>query len=93
MTTLSDLGVKPIEAVGKEFDANFHNAVMHVDDESKGENEITYEGDNTTSVFDYALSVVPSFGNLAVYAITNWLVKTVINLPKILYYVIKTDTF
>ncbi len=59
----------------------------------QGENEITFEGDNTTSEFDYYLGVIPSFGNLAVYAITNWLVKTVINLPKILYYVIKTDTF
>ena len=27
---LEDLGVKPIEAVGKEFDPNFHNAVMQV---------------------------------------------------------------
>ena len=31
--TLDDLGVKPIEAVGKPFDPNFHNAVMHVEDE------------------------------------------------------------
>ena len=30
---------KPIEAVGKEFDPNFHNAVMHVEDEELGENE------------------------------------------------------
>jgi len=37
------LGVKPIEAVGKKFDANFHNAVMHVDDESRGEGEIVEE--------------------------------------------------
>ena len=33
---LTDLGVTAIEAVGKEFDPNFHNAVMHVDDESVG---------------------------------------------------------
>lgn len=32
--TLDDLGVKPIEAVGKPFDPNFHNAVMHVEDEN-----------------------------------------------------------
>ena len=32
-TTLDDLGVKPIEAVGKEFNPDFHNAVMHVEDE------------------------------------------------------------
>ena len=30
--------MKPIEAVGKEFDPNLHNAVMHVEDESVGEN-------------------------------------------------------
>lgn len=43
MTTLTDLGVKPIEAVGKEFDSNFHNAVMHVDDETVGENIVVDE--------------------------------------------------
>ena len=40
MTTLTDLGVTPIEAVGKEFDPNLHNAVMHVEDESVGENSV-----------------------------------------------------
>lgn len=33
MTTLEGVGVKPIEAVGQEFDPDFHNAVMHVEDE------------------------------------------------------------
>ena len=37
------MGVKPIEAVGKEFDPNFHNAVMHVEDESVGENIVVEE--------------------------------------------------
>lgn len=41
--TLDDLGVKPIEAVGKEFDPNFHNAVMHIDDDSLGENIVAQE--------------------------------------------------
>ena len=41
--TLDDLGVKPIEAVGKEFDPNFHNAVMHIDDENFGENVVAEE--------------------------------------------------
>lgn len=41
--TLDDLGVKPIEAVGKPFDPNFHNAVMHVDDENLGENVVAEE--------------------------------------------------
>ncbi len=58
-----------------------------------GMNTPTFEGDNTTSVFDYALSVIPSFLGLASYAFTDWLVTTLINLPKIIYYVIKTDTF
>ncbi|HIV17387.1 MAG TPA: nucleotide exchange factor GrpE [Candidatus Alectryocaccobium stercorigallinarum] len=43
MTLLADLGVTPIEAVGKEFDPNFHNAVMHIDDEELGENIIAEE--------------------------------------------------
>ena len=41
--TLDDLGVKPIEAVGKPFDPNFHNAVMHVEDEEVGENIVVEE--------------------------------------------------
>ena len=41
--TLEDTGVKAIEAVGKEFDPNFHNAVMHVEDESLGENIVAEE--------------------------------------------------
>lgn len=38
MTVLTDLGVAPIEAAGKEFDPNLHNAVMHIEDEELGEN-------------------------------------------------------
>lgn len=37
------LGVEEIEAVGKTFDPNYHNAVMHVDDDEKGESEIVEE--------------------------------------------------
>ena len=40
MTTLEEVGVKPIEAVGNEFNPDFHNAVMHVEDEAAGENTI-----------------------------------------------------
>lgn len=43
MTTLDELGVKPIEAVGQEFNPDFHNAVMHVEDEEAGENIIVEE--------------------------------------------------
>ena len=34
------LNVSEIEALGKTFDPNFHNAVFHIDDESYGEQEI-----------------------------------------------------
>lgn len=43
MTELEKLEVKPLDAVGKEFDPNLHNAVMHVDDESLGENIVVEE--------------------------------------------------
>ena len=35
---MNKMGVYEIEALGKEFNPNLHNAVMHVDDESVGEN-------------------------------------------------------
>ena len=38
--TLSKLGVAEIEALGKDFDPNVHNAVMHVEDENAGENTV-----------------------------------------------------
>ena len=41
--TLEDLGVKPIDCVGQAFDPNFHNAVMHIEDESLGENVVAEE--------------------------------------------------
>lgn len=43
MTSLAEAGVSPIEAVGKEFDPEYHNAVMHVEDEAFGENEVVEE--------------------------------------------------
>ena len=43
MTELENIGVKPIEAVGKEFDPNLHNAVMHGDDDQYGENIVSEE--------------------------------------------------
>ncbi|MEG1993154.1 MAG: nucleotide exchange factor GrpE, partial [Acetivibrio sp.] len=43
MTTLESAGVKPIEAIGKEFDPNFHNAVMHAEDDSQDENIVSEE--------------------------------------------------
>ena len=38
--TLEKLGVEAVGAVGDKFDPNLHNAVMHVDDETLGENEV-----------------------------------------------------
>ena len=43
LTTLAEAGVEPIEAVGKEFNPDFHNAVMHVEDEELGENIVAEE--------------------------------------------------
>ncbi len=43
MTTLEEIGVKAIEAVGQEFNPDFHNAVMHVEDEELGENIVAEE--------------------------------------------------
>lgn len=43
LKNLEEAGVKPIEAVGQPFDPNFHNAVMHVEDENLGENVVAQE--------------------------------------------------
>ena len=43
MTMLETVGVNPIEAVGKEFNPDLHNAVMHVEDETVGDNIIVEE--------------------------------------------------
>ncbi len=43
ISVLEEAGVKAIEAEGKEFDPDFHNAVMHVEDESLGENIVAEE--------------------------------------------------
>lgn len=43
LTSLTDAGLKPIEAVGNPFDPNFHNAVMHAEDSELGENLVAEE--------------------------------------------------
>jgi molecular chaperone GrpE len=43
LTVLESIGVTAIEAVGQPFDPNFHNAVMHVEDEEAGENTVVEE--------------------------------------------------
>ena len=43
MEMLDGMEVKAIDAVGKEFDPNLHNAVMHVDDDSVGEGIVVEE--------------------------------------------------
>lgn len=43
MTILGDIGVEPMNAEGTEFNPDLHNAVMHVEDESLGENVVAEE--------------------------------------------------
>ena len=43
MTTLEGLSVTPIDALNKPFDPNFHNAVMHVEDEEIEESTVVEE--------------------------------------------------
>lgn len=43
MSTLSEMGVEPIEAVGNAFDPNLHNAVMHIESDEYEENVIVQE--------------------------------------------------
>lgn len=43
LQTLEDMGVEAIEAKGKEFDPELHNAVMHEDNEELGENIVSEE--------------------------------------------------
>lgn len=43
MTAFTEMGVTPIEAVGKEFDPNFHQAVMHEEDDSDATNQVIEE--------------------------------------------------
>ena len=52
---LTQLGVSLIEAVGQPFDAKFHNAVMHVEDESVGENIVVEEFEKGFKIGDKVL--------------------------------------
>ena len=54
-TALKGLNVTVIEAVGHPFDANLHNAVMHVEDESVGENIIVEEFEKGFKIGDKVL--------------------------------------
>ena len=56
---LEDLQVKPIEAVGSEFNPEFHNAVMHVEDDSQGENIIVEEFEKG---YTYRCGYPPQYG-------------------------------
>ncbi len=40
ITALESLGITEIDCMGKPFDPKFHNAIMHIDDEQYGENEV-----------------------------------------------------
>ena len=43
MAVFEEMGVKAIDAVGEEFNPDYHNAVMHVEDEEAGENVVVEE--------------------------------------------------
>jgi len=43
METFESLGVQPMNAVDKEFDPTYHNAVIHIEDEKLGENVVVEE--------------------------------------------------
>ena len=43
MVILEGVGVVPMNATGKPFDPEYHNAVIHVEDEKFGENEVIEE--------------------------------------------------
>lgn len=43
IVTLEDVGVKPMNAEGTQFDPDFHNAVLHIEDEELGENVVAEE--------------------------------------------------
>ena len=43
IVTLEEIGVKPMNAEGTEFNPDFHNAVLHVEDEELGENIVAEE--------------------------------------------------
>ena len=53
--SLEQLGVVMIEAVGQPFDANLHNAVMHIEDENYGENVIVEEFEKGFKIGDKIL--------------------------------------
>lgn len=53
--SLEQLGVAMIEAVGQPFDANLHNAVMHIEDENYGENVIVEEFEKGFKIGDKIL--------------------------------------
>ena len=53
--SLEQLGVVMIEAVGQPFDANLHNAVMHIEDENYGENVIIEEFEKGFKIGDKIL--------------------------------------
>ncbi len=55
ISTLEEIGVKAIEAVGEEFDPEFHNAVMHAEDEEMGDNLVAEEFQKGYTFKDYVL--------------------------------------
>ena len=64
--TLEKLGITEIPALGEKFDPNVHNAVMHVEDESHGENEVV-------EVFQKGFKLNDKVIRFAMVKVANWL--------------------
>lgn len=75
--------------IADEKDENGNDVITQIDtytvSKETGKNEITFEGDNTTSSASYWLGVIPSFLSLATYTLTEWLPKFLGMLPKLIY--------
>ena len=54
-SALNQLGVTAIEAVGQPFDANRHNAVMHIEDDAYGEGVVVEEFEKGFCIGDRVL--------------------------------------
>ncbi len=86
----------PVDENGQEIPDAERTVTLHDTftlTKETGKNKITFTGDNTTSEFEYTMSIVPSFMGLAAYAIMEWLPKFLFMVPELLYVVITEDTF
>ena len=69
-TTMEKLGVTEIEAPGQKFDPTLHNAVMHIEDESFGENEVV-------EVFQKGFKLNDKIIRFAMVKVANWFIDLI----------------